>query len=637
MNALEDLLTSRRHEVLARWSQSLGPSPETNPVAERAVLDGFLRALGVAEWDERALERFCDDGTCSPARLERALQKLTDSVLCVAEDAGRPLSHADVRALLGLQARLSSKVLALRDAHHAALERQHREQEERFDLMMRVGSMGFWVWDLATDRVTWGANTERLFGLPDPSMVPGTYDEYISVLPLDEQESVRRKVDNCVRNGEPYTLEHSCTWMDGTEHFLLARGHAQRENGVTKRILGVVMDITEQRNAENERLRLLHEAEDANRLKDEFLATVSHELRTPLTSMLGWAQILRSGVSSPERLRKGLETIERNARAQTQLIEDLLDVSRIITGKMRLESAVVELRPFLEAAVESIRPAAEAKDLVVLQEISQESCRVLGDPTRLQQIVWNLLSNAVKFTPRGGTVAIQLRRGDKGFVRVRVRDTGEGIDPEFVPFVFERFRQADSRTTRRHSGLGLGLAITRHLVEMHGGIVRVEESVLGKGTVFALDFPLSALPLDRRVARAVEKTDEKRLEGVKVLVVEDEKDARELIVTTLERLQMKVAAAASAQEAFAAVTASPPDVIVSDIGMPGEDGYALIRRIRALPPSNGGMTPAVALTAFARREDRRDALEAGFQGFVTKPLSSNDLVTTLVKLLPASA
>jgi PAS domain S-box-containing protein len=383
-------------------------------------------------------------------------------------------------------------------------------------------------------------------------------------------------------------------------------------------------------------------AEEASRLKDEFLATVSHELRTPLTSMLGWVQMLRAGKLPAERQARALETVERNARAQAQLIEDLLDVSRIITGKLRLETEPLELSAVVQAAVDSVRPAAEARRLELEVQLEPAVGPLVGDAHRLQQVVWNLLSNAVKFTPEGGRVSVHLSQAG-GEARVRVQDTGRGIRPDFLPHVFERFRQADGSSTRRYGGLGLGLSIVHHLVEMHGGHVEAHSEGEGTGATFTVRLPLAPARPDAllegagagggaRVRGAEEEGAPSSLAGLSVLVVDDEPDVRELVTAMLEPRGVRVRTAASAEEALARLREAPCDVLLSDVAMPGEDGYQLVERVRRLPPEAGGRTPAVAMTAYARAEDRARALRAGFQLHLPKPLSPDELVAVLVLL-----
>jgi PAS domain S-box-containing protein len=389
--------------------------------------------------------------------------------------------------------------------------------------------------------------------------------------------------------------------------------------------------------AENE--RLYRDAREASRLKDEFLATVSHELRTPLTAILGWAHMLRTGQINGDSAAGAFETIERNARAQAQLIEDLLDVSRIITGKLRIDVRPVDPNSFIEAAVEAVRPAAEAKGVRLQKVMDTGVATVSGDPVRLQQVVWNLLSNAIKFTPRGGRVQVRLERVNS-HVEIAVSDTGAGISPDFLPHVFDRFRQADQKTTRRHGGLGLGLAIVRHLVELHGGTVRAESGGEGHGSTFTVLLPVAPVYADPTQGRVHPATREMlpffecpdRLDGLRVLVVDDEPDTRELLKAGLGHCGAVVTVAASAAEALEALGASTPDVLISDIGMPDEDGYMLMRKVRALPAAEGGSVPAIALTAYARVEDRMQALRAGYQMHVTKPVEMAELAAIVASL-----
>jgi PAS domain S-box-containing protein len=387
--------------------------------------------------------------------------------------------------------------------------------------------------------------------------------------------------------------------------------------------------------------RLYREAQEANRTKDEFLATVSHELRTPLTAVLGWARILRSGSIDDATSKRALETIERNANAQAQLVEDLLDVSRIITGKLRLDVQPVELKSVIDLAVEAVRPAAEAKGVRLQVRVDPLAGPINGDPDRLQQVIWNLLSNAVKFTPREGRVEVRLERVNS-YMGITVSDTGMGIKPEFLPFVFERFRQADGTSTRQYGGLGIGLAIVRHLVELHGGRVRAASPGEGLGASFTVELPLITASVESDASEehgllsAAEPLAEfdtaQMLEGLRVLVVDDEDDARELISTIIAQQGAEVMTVETAAEALRTLALFQPDVIISDIEMPNEDGYTLIKKIRELDPQAGGRTPAAALTAYARTEDRMRALLAGFQIHLPKPIEPAELIAVVANL-----
>ena len=371
------------------------------------------------------------------------------------------------------------------------------------------------------------------------------------------------------------------------------------------------------------------ELREALALKDEFLATLSHELRTPLNAVLGWAELLLSRAPADGELRRGLETIARNARIQAQLIEDLLDMNRIVSGKVRLEISELDPEATIRAAIDSLRSAAAHKG-VEIREHLEPIGEVSGDRKRLQQVVWNLVSNAVKFTPRGGRVEIALRR-ERDRLHIVVADTGAGIAREFVGHVFDHFRQADGSSTRRHGGLGLGLAIVKQLVELHGGTINADSEGEGRGAKFTVSLPMRAAiappePPPPSQPPAVTLT------GVKVLVIDDEADARALLELVLSDAGAEVFSAATGDEALALLAQRQPDVIVSDIGMPDRDGYQLMRSIRNLPPERGGRTPAVALTAFARSEDRTRALLAGYQVHITKPLEPIELVVTLASL-----
>jgi PAS domain S-box-containing protein len=407
-------------------------------------------------------------------------------------------------------------------------------------------------------------------------------------------------------------------------------------------------DITARRQLEAERAQLLereqkarHEAETANRTKDEFLATLSHELRTPLNAILGWSRMIGDGQLSEDEKQRGLEVIQRNAQLQAQLIEDLLDVSRIITGKLTLQVRPTEIAPIIEAAVESVLPAAQAKGIRVQRVLDSGLGLVSGDPSRLQQVIWNLISNAIKFTPKGGRVQIRLERIDS-HVEIVVSDSGMGIKPEVLPYVFERFRQADSSSTRNYGGLGLGLAIVRHIVEMHGGSVEAHSAGEGQGATFTVKLPLMAtrgadVRNHERRQQPTPRTEggiecPAELEGLHVLVVDDEEDARRLICTVLELCQAQVTTASNAADALALLQQNPPDVLVSDLGMPNEDGYSLIHKVRSLPKERGGEVPAVALTAYARTEDRLQVLRAGFQVHLPKPIEPAELVAVVASL-----
>ncbi len=438
-----------------------------------------------------------------------------------------------------------------------------------------------------------------------------------------------------IETGEPFEMEFPLKGADGVFRWFLTRVNPLRDSqGRIVRWFGTNTDVDEQR-------RTAEELREASRLKDEFLATVSHELRTPLTAILGWAHLLRSGQVEGEVVNTALETIERNARAQSQLIDDLLDVSRIITGNLRLDVRQIDPTSFMESAIESLRPAAEAKDVRIQKVMDTGVVSVAGDPARLQQVIWNLLSNAIKFTPKGGRVQVRLERVNS-HIEIAVSDTGAGIDAEFLPHVFERFRQADQKTTRRHGGLGLGLSIVRHLVELHGGTVQAESPGAGLGATFVVKLPLVPVyqkddPAERVHPAARETLPAydcpERLDGLKVLVVDDEFDTRQLLRAGIGQCGAEVLTASTVREALEAIEGERPDLLISDIGMPGEDGYELIKQVRALPAGRGGKMPAIALTAYARTEDRLRALRAGYQMHISKPVELAELVTVMASLI----
>jgi signal transduction histidine kinase/ActR/RegA family two-component response regulator len=402
--------------------------------------------------------------------------------------------------------------------------------------------------------------------------------------------------------------------------------------------------LAERRRAEAERERLLAreraaraEVEAANRAKDEFLAVLSHELRTPLQPILGWVKLLRQQPADAATLGRGLETIERNARMQAQIVEDLLDVSRVIAGKLRLELRPVSLVPIVEAAVEAVRQAADAKSITTEAAYPAGSPVVYGDPHRLQQVAWNLLSNAVAFTPAHGRVVVRVERSG-GHVEVRISDTGQGIPAHFLPHIFERFRQADSTSTRRHGGLGLGLAIVRHLVDLHGGVVRAESGGEGMGATFTISLPLVSQPSEvgtgapRSVAGESRDAGTVSLAGLSILVVDDDADTCDLLSTVLGYYGADVRAASSAEEALRLVGARPPHVLVSDIAMPGVDGYQLVRRLRAMEKERGWRIATLALTAHARASDTEQAFIAGFEAYIAKPVEPAELAQAIAKL-----
>jgi PAS domain S-box-containing protein len=508
-------------------------------------------------------------------------------------------------------------------------ERLQRIQDARYRSM--IDSLPQCVFATRPDGsiYMWNRSWLAYSGLDDAAMERGEFRERLHP---DDRERVEREWQVSTESGLPLETEYRLRRANGEYRWHLAK--AMPEHDERGRIVGWICtatDVDELRSAREQ-------AQEASRTKDEFLATVSHELRNPLNAILGWMRMLRSGRLDDGKVERALETIERNTEAQLALIEDILDVSRIITGKMRIVLRPVSLSQVISAAVDTVRPAAEQKDIRIETALDGAADSCSGDPDRLQQVVWNLLSNAIKFTPRGGRVEVRLERSDSHVV-VRVTDNGRGIASEFLPYVFERFRQAESISTRTQGGLGLGLAIVRHVVESHGGTVSVDSPGETCGTTFMVRLPLRAVqalpePLDSEITtrRVVPKfTEAPQLDGLRVLVVDDEPDARELLALVLTEVGAQVIAVGSAEEAFAVARTEPIDVLVSDVGLPREDGYSLIQRIRGLEGAIA-QVPAAALTGFARAEDGHKALACGFQLHVPKPVEPGLLVSLVAKL-----
>jgi PAS domain S-box-containing protein len=494
------------------------------------------------------------------------------------------------------------------------------------------------IWTTRTDGTLDYCN-QRLCDYTGLSVEEVIHAEWLPALHPEDVARATASWRSALRTGGPYEDQFRLLRaVDQTYRWHLARAvPLQGADGTIGKWFGTCTDIDDQKRIatqlEQERARV----EEANRAKDIFLATVSHELRTPLNAVLGWVQILLSRPMTDEKRQSALATIARNARVQAQLIDDLLDVSRISSGKLGLEVGPVDLIEVVEAAIETVRPAGDAKGLRLDSELQPDARSLVGDAGRLQQIVSNLLTNAVKFSETGGQVRVQLRRLGAAAELV-VADEGRGIDPEFLPYVFERFRQADATIARSQGGLGLGLTIVRHLVELHGGTVEANSDGRGKGARFVVRLPFSAPPA--RVDSAADPPlfsespvqGPPELAGLRVLVVDDQADVRDLVTTILEDCQAKVSRAASVPEALAAFDRLPPDLLISDLGMPDETGYDLIRQIRSRSPQQGGQIPALALTAYARAVDRTQALRAGFNMHLAKPLDPAELVAIVAAL-----
>jgi PAS domain S-box-containing protein len=489
---------------------------------------------------------------------------------------------------------------------------------------------------------TWNLGAERMFGYTAEEVVGRSVTMLFPPDRINEEDLILGRIQrgDRVDHFETVRLRKDGTPLEVSLTISPVRDAAGNITGASK----IARDITARKQLEKEREELLASersartaAERASLVKDEFLSTLSHELRTPLTAILGWSQLLGIGNAEPDILSKGLEAIERNARVQTQIIDDLLDMSRILSGKLRLDVQTLDITAVVEAAIESIRPAAEAKSLRLRKIIDPLAGPVLGDPTRLQQVLWNLLTNAVKFTPKEGRIDVLLERVNS-HLELTVQDSGMGIKPEFLPLVFERFRQADSSTTRSYGGLGLGLSLVKSLVELHGGTVRAKSPGEGQGAAFIVSLPVS--PVRQGEKREHPTTPRAPvldygmvdLKGLRVLIVDDEADSREFLKRLLVECHVDVHLAGSAKEGLQRVIEIRPDVLISDIGMPEVDGYQFIREIRRLPADEGGRTPAIALTAFARSEDRTRAIIAGYQSHIAKPLEPQELIANLAGL-----
>lgn len=513
-----------------------------------------------------------------------------------------------------------------------------RQSRDVLTLAMRGGSMGVWSRNVATNEVWWSRELEELFGL-EPGGFDRTEAGFFEFLHEDDRGEVRAAVDHAVQSGADYIIEFRFRHASGEWRWMEGRGRAvYADDGTPLHLYGLGIDVTERKRAELALREAKAAAESANQLKDQFLATLSHELRTPLNAILGYACMLRTDSIAAEKRQRAIEVIERNAVAQNRLIEDLLDMSRITTGKVRLDATTIPVISVVREALEGVKPAADAKRISLDLDFDPFAGSVMADTTRLQQVFWNLVTNAVKFTPEGGRVAVSLRRTATN-VEIVVSDSGRGISPTFLPFVFEPFRQGESRFDRAHGGLGLGLAITKQLVELHGGTIRASSPGVGRGATFTVTLPCVSegqAALDGRlpVSFAADPTSgapTRSLAGLKILVVDDEPDTLEMFHDALEAASAEVRSAATGPAALALAETWPPDLIVTDLGLPGMDGYELLAAIRTKRPA--AACPAVAVSAYARLDDRSRALAAGFQAHVAKPIEPPALVSILCSAL----
>ncbi|MEH1834392.1 MAG: ATP-binding protein [Nostoc sp.] len=582
----------------------------------------------------------------SPAQIEQANQELQTQIterLRVEKELRKYQNHLEEMVTI----RTNEITNTNEQLQQEILERQRileilRQSEERYRYLAEAIPQLVWTTDANGECDFFNQNWCEYTGLTfEQSLGSG----WLAALHPDDVQSADEVWSNAVKNSTIYNNEYRFKRaFDNSYRWQLARGLPLKdEQGLVVKWFGTCTDIHEQKQILEERAHLLEleqvaraKAETANRIKDEFLAVLSHELRTPLSAILGWSKLLQTRTFDQAKTSEALATIERNATLQVQLIEDLLDISRILQGKLTLNITKINLESTVLSALETMHLAAETKLIQVNTAFEPQVGQVIGDSTRLQQVVWNLLSNAVKFTPKGGTVEVRLEQAD-GYAQIIVSDTGKGISAEFLPYVFDYFRQADSTSTRNFGGLGLGLAIVRNIIEMHGGIVKADSHGEGKGAIFTVSLPL--LPDD-----SLSLTDEQNypeflatnslpLTGVRVLVVDDDADSRDFITFVLEQDGAFVIAVSSAFEALQTLAEVKPDVLVSDIGMPDMDGYMLIHQVRTWTPEQGGQIPAIALTAFAKNDDQQKALKAGFQMHLPKPLNPKELIAAIAQLI----
>ncbi len=620
----------------------------------------FVLSIGIlgARVDEGILSIVCDENAAGiMARRLTVVGIGVPLILGWLRLAGQRAGHFDLgfgTALLVIGI-IITFILAI---WRVALKLKHIEQQQALsdasasegaERLLRLAALidlsyePIFVWDVDKGIIEWNKGCEQLYGYSKSEAINRRSNELLKTEFLISQEQYQKTLElEGHWSGELRQITKSgCRVSVESRQQLI-------ESSFQRLVLETNRNITERKQAEQEREQsivrehaLRVDAERAARAKDEFLATLSHELRTPLNAILGWGTILRKGAVDDVTASRGIAAIERNAKAQAQLVEDLLDVSRIISGNLRLDVKPIALTSVIKAAMDSVQPAADAKEiqLQIIGDPAVDNTR--GDAARLQQVIWNLLSNSIKFTPKGGDVSVKVERSDS-MAEIIVTDTGEGIRREFLPYVFDRFKQADGSISRKHAGLGLGLAIARHLMELHGGTIEADSAGAGLGAAFKVRLPLG----DASTAGTAQVDSAKRhalpglptasespdLNGIRILVVDDEADAREMLRTVLEQLGADVTTASSARDAIDVLPAWKPNVLVSDIGMPEEDGYVLIKRVRALSSEAGGNIPAIALTGYVRVEERMRALEAGYQMFVPKPVEVGELAIIILNV-----
>jgi PAS domain S-box-containing protein len=508
-------------------------------------------------------------------------------------------------------------------------EAQARRGEARLRYVLDAAALGTWDWDLARQTVHWSENFERLHGVPAGTF-DSTFASYERHIHPEDRERVMASLRQALDGGTPHDVEYRLVAPDGTERWVEGKGFVEQEGGRAVRMSGVCMIVTPRKEAEHARLA---SAEEASRLKDDFLATLSHELRTPLNAILGWVQMLLAGTLPADRARQAIDIIGRNAKAQAQLIEDILDISRIITGKLEIEPQIISVPHLMDGVVGAALPAARAKQITISKHVPDGMPPIDGDPKRLHQVLSSVVANAIQFTPEKGTVDIRAV-ADGDAVEITVRDSGAGIPAEFLPHVFDRFRQADSRATRRHGGLGLGLAIARHILEQHRGQIRADSDGPGRGTTITIRLPGRAMPQGQTAVpvSAPHGGLALRLDGAKVVVVDDQRDSCELLAALFEQCGAQVVQCANAPAALSTLLSSSVQLLVADIAMPDVDGYDLIRQVRQID----ARLPAVAVTAYAYPQDRLKALAAGFTAYCSKPIDATHFLRIVRNVMLSS-
>jgi PAS domain S-box-containing protein len=517
---------------------------------------------------------------------------------------------------------------------------QLRVNQESFSLAQAAANIGIWDWDLQRNSLTWNQNHERLFGLSVGSF-DGSYEMFISCVHPEDRDLINQSLQQALENKIHHHQEFRIVLPDGSIRWMVDRGlFFDDASGKVTRATGIVLDITDRKEREVALERHAKGLEEAYQLQDEFLSLVSHELRTPLNAILGWTHLLQKYQFDEATRNQRLESIERNLKRQQHLIEQILDTSRLKEGQMQLECASVDLKSTIENAIESERLAIIAKSIRLETKLDSSVGRVLGDKKRLQQVVWNLLSNAIKFTPKGGQVTVSLETVDED-AKITVNDTGQGISPEFLPYVFHQFRQQDASRTRSHQGAGLGLTIVRHLVELHGGSVGVASPGVGGGATFTVKLPLleeenANFQINQSIINTESSVFSPSLQGLKVLVVDDEPDTLALLVVLLESEGATVTAVNGANQALQVLPEFKPDILISDLVMPEIDGYTLLEYVKLLQPTWNQPLKTVAITGHDRTEPSQKALKAGFQVSISKPIEPQELVTVIGMLAQSS-